>query len=343
MKTRPPTPLQTFWTKTKRLLRKMSTLNGVFAAAAAALLLWGAVFLYVGYGWLPNFVASETILIQNYVGTAYEQALEKARQDGARVQTGKTVYEHSEEVPAGVVISHAPRPGQTAKAARPIVFTVSKGPDYVAAPLIAGVPQREAELQIAAAGLKVGHASFAFSDQLIDSGIVIASTPQGGEQTLRNSKVNLLISLGPRKIDVQVPSLIGKRIDDAKTILAERGLRLGDIQTAPNRRGAAEQTVLSQNPLPGADAETGTAVQIFVNPAASETRWVVASHTVTGDPTSEKQVRLVIQDRNGRHILVNAVYPGGKEISVPRTVVGNAALYIYETDMEKPIAVRTLR
>ncbi len=326
-------------------LSKISTLNGLFILAVVAALIWGGAFLLFAYVWLPGFVAGEEIVVpDDLIGLSYKEAVERALDMGARVDGAKTAHQHSAEMPNGYVISHTPRPGQKVKATRALVFTVSKGPEMVSAPDIVGYSEREAESQIKTAGLRLGAAAYTYSDALVEAGKVIASTPQSGDAVESGSKVDLLVSLGPRRIQVRMPNLIGKEVAEAEAILAKRGLRVGEVKIGIDPSRPRRSVALSQEPAPGEMTYQGAFVRLTVNAAGDSTsgRFVVASHTVTGSPGDYKQVRLVIEDDEGKHILIDDRVQGGSPLSFPRTVVGNAHLLIYENDMTRPIQRKRL-
>lgn len=326
-------------------LQKISTLNGLFVLAAVIALIWAAAFLLFAYVWLPGFVAGEEIAVpDDLIGLPYKDAGERALDMGARVDYSKTAYQHSAEMPFGYIVSHTPRPGQKVKATRALAFTVSKGPEIVSAPGVVGYSEREAAFQIEAAGLRLGASAYAYSDALVEAGKVIAATPQSGNLVKSGSKVDLLVSLGPRRILVRMPNLIGKDIKEAEAILAERGLRIGEVKTGIDPSRPRRPIALSQEPAPGEMTYQGAFVRLTVNAAGGSAagRLVVASHTVTGSPADYKQVRLVIEDDAGRHILIDERLQGGSALSFPRTVVGNARLLIYENDMERPIQRKRL-
>ena len=233
------------------LLCKLTTLNGLFMLAVASALVWAGAFLLFAYVWLPGFVAGKEINVPtDLVGLPYEEARERALAAGARVDISKTTRQHSAEMPVGYVVSHIPRPGQRVKATRPMAFTVSKGPKIVAAPDLVGHSEREAEFQLNAAGLRVGSKAYAYSDALVEAGKVIASTPQSGDLVERDSKVDILVSLGPRRIPVRMPNLIGKEGGSG-------GSDTRRTRAAPRRRSDIDRSEPSAPPrdaVPGACA-----------------------------------------------------------------------------------------
>ncbi len=326
-------------------LRTISTLNGLFILAVAAALIWAVAFLLFAYVWLPGFVAGEEVAVpDDLIGLSYKEAVERALDVGFRVDYAKTTYQHSAEMPFGYIISHTPRPGQKVKATRALVFTVSNGPEMVSAPDIVGYSEREAESQIKTAGLRLGAAAYAYSDALVEAGKVIASTPQSGDAVESGSKIDILVSLGPRRIQVRMPNLIGKEFTEAEAILAERGLRIGDVKIGIDPSRPRRPIALSQEPAPGEMTYQGAFVRLTLNAAGGSRagRLVVASHTVTGSRGAYQHVRLVIEDDEGRHILIDDRVQGGSPLSFPRTVVGNARLLIYENDMKRPIQRKRL-
>ena len=67
---------------------------------------------------------------------------------------------------------------------------------------------------------------------------------------------------------VQVPNLVGVRLEQARELLKGRGLLLS-IGEERDDQGKAPGTVLSQNPLAGSEGQPGATVQVIVSRAAS--------------------------------------------------------------------------
>jgi serine/threonine-protein kinase len=91
----------------------------------------------------------------------------------------------SDTVPAGNVVSSAPAPATALKPGKPVALTVSKGPDLVTVPTVAGSAPADAQAALQAAGLGV---SATYGPP---SGKVFDTDPKQGTKVKRGSAVAL--------------------------------------------------------------------------------------------------------------------------------------------------------
>ncbi len=117
--------------------------------------------------------------------------------------------------------------------------------ELVAIPDVAGMEQASAETQLEAIGLKAGSVTGSYSNTVL-AGDVISQSPSAGVSVLKGSMVDMLVSLGCRK--VTVPSLIDLTEDEALDLLAENNLYYEIIFEVT---GQPEGNVFSQ--VPAAD------------------------------------------------------------------------------------------
>ena len=88
---------------------------------------------------------------------------------------------------------------------------------------------------------------------------VLEQDPKGGATILEQSPVNLVIASTEA---IKVPDVINKNINEARTLLESKGLRIDRIVKRTNTQ--ATNTVLDQNPKPGSDAEAGMPVELVL-------------------------------------------------------------------------------
>jgi len=117
-------------------------------------------------------------------GKPAEQALEALRAAHLEPRVVK-VFDSS--VPAGQVIAVNPPPGLTVSWGTTVKVNVSKGPELVEVPDVAGKPRAEAEAALHAAGLR-----FEYSFGL--GGTVVDQDPRAGDRAPRGSAVRLTVN-----------------------------------------------------------------------------------------------------------------------------------------------------
>jgi serine/threonine-protein kinase len=190
--------------------------------------------------------------VPSVIGRPTGVATKAVRKAGLHVQITRA---YSNTVKAGRVAAQNPDPGQTIPYGNTVRITVSKGPQPVRVPQVAGQPAGDAEQSLIASGFTV-EAHNAYSTT-VPRGEVIRARPSGGTAA-RGSKVTIWVSLGPQEFPM--PNVVGENTDAAKRTLQRDGLVVR-VQVIP---GSAGTTVVSQIPDSGAKVHAGDTVTIYV-------------------------------------------------------------------------------
>ncbi|MBC3185207.1 Stk1 family PASTA domain-containing Ser/Thr kinase [Corynebacterium sp. zg-331] len=148
--------------------------------------------------------------------------------------------EHSEDVPAGDVISVSPAPGTAVPTQSIVELTISKGPAPVPVPDLGGMNEDEAATALTKAGLKVGMVDWAY-DAHRDYGAVSATVPDRGTEATRGDSVRLILSSART-----VPEVSGLSVEEATARLAREGLRLGEVTEDPTLTGTRGEAQASK-------------------------------------------------------------------------------------------------
>ncbi|NHA69356.1 Stk1 family PASTA domain-containing Ser/Thr kinase [Phycicoccus flavus] len=149
-------------------------------------------------------------------------------------------------------------------------FGPQDGPAQVSVPDVVGKPAQTANADLVRAGFRVDSVTAA-SDQ-VDEGDVVSQDPQGGLQRDEGSLVRIIVSSGPD--NVTVPDLAGRSEAEARGVLQDVGLEVGDV-TEEDDPDVAEGDVISSRPASGADVKPGTAVDLVVGSGQVEVPNVV--------------------------------------------------------------------
>ena len=233
-----------------------------------ALLAWGAVCLIVFYmlnGWLmPSFAGrfARTSEVPKLVGLKMEKAGEVLQQQGLSLMLD-TVSDFSAEVGAGKIMSQFPDPGMTVKRGRRIWVRVSKGRRAVEVPVLRGMSQRQAEISLQERGLRLGGVHY-LSTADVPAGAVVGTHPAAKAMVERGRWVEVDVSSGINPAATQMPSLAGLSLSQARNQIEALHLTVGTVTERPDSN-SLPQTVLSQNPLPGAPLK-GEPVDLVVSP-----------------------------------------------------------------------------
>ncbi len=97
-------------------------------------------------------------------------------------------------------------------------------------------------------------------------GRVFRQDPEAGEEAEEGSTVTIFVSTGPEPFEV--PDVRGELLEDARDILREADLRIGQI--TPQSSEEPEGTVLEQFPEPPTEIEPGESVALVVSSGPEE-------------------------------------------------------------------------
>jgi serine/threonine-protein kinase len=200
------------------------------------------------------------VAVPSVIGLPFERA--KARLDSLGFEPRQGDIRTSEEYPAGTVIIQNPLPGARVKGGRRIYLTISGGEQLVTVPQLRGKTLRDARFALERNGLKLGEVTYAANEELppntiIDQGI------SGGLKGRRGLLVAVLVSQGSATGQVEVPDVIGRTMTEAGRILANSGLRIGNVSYEVSAT-LLPNTVVDQYPRGGSLLAYGEAVDVFV-------------------------------------------------------------------------------
>ncbi|GAA2412533.1 Stk1 family PASTA domain-containing Ser/Thr kinase [Streptomyces glaucosporus] len=222
------------------------------AAAVAAVLLLLGVALGVWYINSGQFTRTPGVL--SMTEAEAKRAVEEAGLEW------RVVREHSETVERGRIVATDPGRGERIRGNGTVTLTVSRGPERVEVPDVAGVPLAEARERLADAGLAPGMVTREF-DADVERGSVIRTKPEAGTGRRPGAAVALVVSKGER---IEVPDVVGESEGTARQRLTEAGL---EVEVAPERVFSEEEagTVARQSPGEGAVAAEGDTVRLTVS------------------------------------------------------------------------------
>ncbi|KQV16851.1 MULTISPECIES: Stk1 family PASTA domain-containing Ser/Thr kinase [unclassified Kitasatospora] len=208
-----------------------------------------AVLLLVGG---TTYTLSSALYAEVPAIVAQTQAQAVQTLDAAGLQ-GSFVQQFSETVPAGQVMATDPGVGARARKSDPVRVTLSKGPERVSVPGVAGRPLEDARKELTTARLTPGTVTEEYSDT-VAQGAVIATLPAAGTPLAVDAPVALTVSKGMRP----VPNVVGLTKDEAEKALKDAGFK---SQTSGlNLFGTGKVT--SQNPAAGQPAKQGATVTV---------------------------------------------------------------------------------
>ncbi|HVN67598.1 MAG TPA: PASTA domain-containing protein, partial [Candidatus Sulfotelmatobacter sp.] len=128
-------------------------------------------------------------------------------------------------------------------------------------PDVTGLTFDQAQEKLAAVEIKARAAGTVF-DLKFPEGRVVSQRPEPGRVVKVGRVANLIVSSGAKK--VPVPDLLGRMYTQADAVLSAAELKLGQVRFEKNA-GAAEGTIIAQEPLPGEEVVIGGVIDLLVS------------------------------------------------------------------------------
>ncbi|MFG2948691.1 Stk1 family PASTA domain-containing Ser/Thr kinase [Streptomyces adustus] len=214
---------------------------------------------------------------------AKTEAQARDRLQAAGLKVGKVEEAYSDTVERGTVIGTDPAPGERIRDHDAVTITLSKGPQTVKVPDLAGYRLDKARTVLKGSGLEPGLVTREFSDD-VPRGFVIATDPQPGETRHSGAAVALTVSKGS---PVDVPDVTGQDLADAKATLTQAGLKV-EVGTARVNSQYDAGQVAAQTPAADGQAAEGDTVTLTLSKGPE----MVAVPDVVGAGVDDARSRL---------------------------------------------------
>lgn len=230
-----------------------------FGAVAALFMAMAGVGAYVALTLIIK--GEEAVVVPDLIGRDVLHGLEVLSDLGLNTRVRETVYH--DRVPRNHIIDQSPEPGASIKRGRDVRIRVSRGPEAVIVPNLAGLSLQQSRILLTENGLCQGSLA-KLSRTGTTAGQVIAQQPAAGNRVVRSQCVDLLISRGAPTPAMAMVDLTGSRLEAALTRLQSLQLSTGTI-TPAQRPGLEPDVVIAQAPLSGWRVAAGSAVALTVN------------------------------------------------------------------------------
>jgi serine/threonine-protein kinase len=190
-------------------------------------------------------------------GTPLDTVQKQLQEQGLKPTLDTNQDEFDNTIAKGQVLRLSPSPGTQLKTGDAVTVVLSKGEAPLKPlPNVVGRTEQEARAALREAGYSIATVNTTF-DRNVDGGRVIATNPPAGTTPTGNSPNDKNVTLTVSNA-VTVPSLQGKRVNEAKEILDRLGLRL-EIAFGDDR---GNRRIFAQGPEAGQRAQKGSAVRV---------------------------------------------------------------------------------
>jgi beta-lactam-binding protein with PASTA domain len=237
--------------------------NIIAAFLVGAVIVVGLVF------WLRRYTQHGVeVEVSDVRGLVLAEAEPLLATQGLHVVVIDSTY--SDKVPFGTIVDQDPKPESHAKHGRAVYVVVNASTKRpVVMPDLRDLSYRQAETTLRGLGLQVDNVyeyePSAFRDLVLD---VKASgkSVQPGDKIPIGTKVRLVVGYGKGTEEVEVPSVIGLTLRDARSLLMSRHLSVGVVyRDEDGLEEGEEQYVYRQTPDAGQKVLEGEAVTLHLS------------------------------------------------------------------------------
>ena len=180
----------------------------------------------------------------------------------------------SDTVAKGLVVATSPAAGAEIRQGNTVIIYISSGREIkpVTVPNFVGMTEEKANLEAQKLGLVVGASSSEYSDK--PAGTVIRQSISATTEAKTGDNIYFTISLGPNNTKVDVPDVIGKSLNAAKSELEAAGFI---VAVQWQGQEGANEIVIGCNP--DGSAEKGSTITITVTSKDAQTEPDQPGHT----------------------------------------------------------------
>lgn len=289
-----------------------------------------AILIVAFFGLLSGFlfvmggnIFGKEIVVPDIVGMEIEKASEELDILGLKMNVIDKQY--SAEFARDEIISQDPEEGQNVKEGREIKVILSKGTELYPVPYVVGLKLSDATLTLTNEGLQAGSIEEIFDDKYA-KGFVISQKPAKG-QVEKGTRIDLMVSKGEKPDRVSMPSLIGKSLEEARQILKDNGLSLGQLKKEESHEYYKDQ-VINQDTLAGVMIDQESVVNLVVSSGPGP----VAKTKVLDFELPEKQdyykVVIELNDAQGQKEIYNELHKAKDRIYIGVNYYGSAEVKV---------------
>lgn len=214
---------------------------------------------------------------KSYMPTVLNMSESKAKSILNNMSLGLNIQvqdKPSDTVAKGLVAATSPAAGAEIRQGNTVIIYISSGREIkpVTVPNFVGMTEEKANLEAQKLGLVVGASSSEYSDK--PAGTVIRQSISATTEAKTGDNIYFTISLGPNNTMVDVPDVIGKSLNAAKSELEASGFTVA-VQWQ-GQEGANEIVI---GCTPDGSAEKGSTITITVTSKDAQTEPDQPGHT----------------------------------------------------------------
>ena len=231
-------------------------------SASVIIVIAGIIGAGAMLGWFSG--ENDEVEVPDFKGMTLEEAQIEAEKYGLKVEEGDQVYSPDQE--EGKITSQTPGKGAKVSKGKVITVNISLGKKDGVVPNIVGMDYEEAKEYLEDFGFELGMVVKVKSTK--PENTVITQSVEAGSTADKGTVIDVEVSDGKGKEMKEVPYLIGKDVDTAKSEIIAAGFKVGNIYYEESDE-YPKNTITSQQYKSGEELEEGTAIDIVVSKGSS--------------------------------------------------------------------------
>ncbi|HEY6464661.1 MAG TPA: PASTA domain-containing protein [Candidatus Acidoferrales bacterium] len=204
-------------------------------------------------------IQGREVTLPNLVGKPQQQAQQQLSGMGLGFKVEDRLYN---SLPLDAVVRQSPPPGMRVKVGADEHVVLSLGPQKVTIPLLSGMSERLARIELLRSGMQLGEESTAYLPGAT-ADTVLDQDPEPGTANATSPHENILVAGEPPPPVYVMPQLDGSSLAAAEAKLASAGLKIPKI-TLEQAPGVEHGTVLDQTPTRGARVDSTVPIELHV-------------------------------------------------------------------------------
>ena len=204
-------------------------------------------------------IQGREVTLPNLVGKSQQQAQQQLGGIGIGFKVEDRVYNN---LPLDAIVRQSPPPGMRVKVGADEHVVLSLGPQKVTIPLLTGMSERLARIQLLRSGMQLGEESTAYLPGAT-ADTVLDQDPESGTANATSPHENILVAADPLPPAYVMPQLDGSTLGAAEAKLASAGLKVPKI-TLEQAPGVEHGIVLDQNPIRGARVDSTVPIELHI-------------------------------------------------------------------------------
>lgn len=305
----------------------------VFTVIAAIIIMFMVCFAVFSF----SVKGAEKQLVPNVVGLELEDALIELQ--SKEIYTKISVRSTDETTEKGIVLSQKPKAGSIVKAFSRITLVVSRGRGQESVPDLVGRNVSELnigdELALGKSDSLISYLNPIYKKSSEPAGKIISQNPKAGTEVYKNTKVQVVVSTGKDKQQVETPAITAMNLNDFLNTMQTSKITY-DVSTRMATEGEVVGTVFSKSESgKSVDIYSHYPVELLVSGKDNETNITgVFSEEIDNYPFPVDLKLEVISSKGEKSTLVKIKHPGGT-VTIPYSVDKGSILIFSVRNKEK--------